>query len=975
MAWLFAIISITTAELSMVEHFPSNAFDGNGFGTAVSMDESRMIVGLDINNPLARLYLFTKDVASDNWTETQILTPSTGSRSAGATLVSISGDYAFVDDRQYNQVLIFRNNGSNYWTETQILESSIDADFGYALSVSANNALIGAPLEHAVYSYSLNASHQWQQDQKLFASDGSTGFGWSISLSGNTSIIAAYGSDNSAFIFEKNATTHLWQETQKLTTNTFSGLFAYRHVSLDSQSGYAIVGCQYVGVIIYERNTLSNLWEEKQSFSKGRALFGDTVSISGKYAMVGDYDERYSGSVVTETGAVYLYHRDETTDLWTEQQRIVPFDTDPMNFGQSVCIYGLNAVIGAPRNDPGAIYILSYFYPTEEPTSAPTTDPTYMPTPNPTTVPTNDPTTDPTVDPTINPTKDPTNDPTIDPTTNPTYTPTHVPTVNPTIHPSVHPTIDPTLSPTSATMNPSVSPSNAPSAAPTMSPLDMDEVISDIKDEVISYLNSTNLAYVMVLIVGVGFGIALLALIHSAGKCDRFNGMCGIYQCDDANWIGLILFTLQCFDFFSDILFCYNLNHYRYTVALLDYVKDNDRDMMQWLFSASALFIALPYIFNILSAAQILSRISRSEHASNFTKLYFEKNKKLYGVLVLCCGGSIAALELLNSKIFGCNIFNAGISQLELQRKYSKHRMIYTVVMEDTPQLAIQIIFMIYFGITTNVVIASCVSSSVSVLISFTIFLMNVSGGVSLKDLKTIDINLFYSQYRHENTEHKDRKLILCYGEQLENEWKHLLVDQSIIEEKEKEEMIGKLHLGLRRKLSLELEKRTECVVELVATTIKSTNKYDANITGYYCSLKASVSFVSAIQKASAALTNSIQKILKINETEVQFPYVYVVQIKTASDAVIDLNANELELEEPIKRNQKATVDAEILLEEWGLGEYWSCFKEQGFDEIEEWNVLAQDIHNLQQFGLITKPGHQQKFHRKCVQYFADETR
>ncbi len=80
--------------------------------------------------------------------------------------------------------------------------------------------------------------------------------------------------------------------------------------------------------------------------------FGNSVSISGDYAIVGAYQEGVSGS---KSGAAYLYYRNEGgTDSWGQVTKLKAHDTEGGDyFGISVSIWGDYAIIGAINEDAG----------------------------------------------------------------------------------------------------------------------------------------------------------------------------------------------------------------------------------------------------------------------------------------------------------------------------------------------------------------------------------------------------------------------------------------------------------------------------------------------------------------------------------------------------------------------------------------------------------------------------------------------
>jgi len=188
------------------------------------------------------------------------------------------------------------------------LDGAENEFFGRSVSISGDTAIVGAPQNDDIgsgsaYVYVRNpATNLWTEQQKLLASDGADKdhFGYSVSISGDTVIVGAYGNDDSgtnrgsAYIFVRNAGT--WTEQQKLLNSN--------------------------GQI--------------------NDLFGLSVSISGDTVVVSAEGEDDGGS---QAGAAFIYVRNGTT--WTEQQKLLPSDKKTNTyFGRPVAISGDTVVIG-----------------------------------------------------------------------------------------------------------------------------------------------------------------------------------------------------------------------------------------------------------------------------------------------------------------------------------------------------------------------------------------------------------------------------------------------------------------------------------------------------------------------------------------------------------------------------------------------------------------------------------------------------
>ncbi|HEV7781723.1 MAG TPA: FG-GAP repeat protein [Chitinophagaceae bacterium] len=187
--------------------------------------------------------------------------------------------------------------------------------------------------------------------------------GYSVSISGNFAIIGAYRDDigvnanqGSASIYQHNGSD--WIFLQKITdaTGAAGDCFGFC-VSIDGN--YAIVGAPFdeVGgnstqgsVSIYQYNGSAWVLMQKLTDATGLAFdrFGQSVSISGNYAIAGAPEDDIPGN--TDQGSASIYHYNGSS--WVYQQKMIDpaGDTDDA-FGSSVSIDGDDVVVGSPEDD------------------------------------------------------------------------------------------------------------------------------------------------------------------------------------------------------------------------------------------------------------------------------------------------------------------------------------------------------------------------------------------------------------------------------------------------------------------------------------------------------------------------------------------------------------------------------------------------------------------------------------------------
>jgi hypothetical protein len=171
---------------------------------------------------------------------------------------------------------IFTRSGTT-WSEQDKLgptSSQVDDNFGGAVALSADTAIVGAFQDHdrgpgagATYVYSHTGTTNWLYRQKLLASDGVTGDGFGVSVAaevGSRVLVGAFTSDTggadagAAYVFDLDVPSGSWVATQKLTA----------------------------------------------ADAAPSDLFGNAVAVSGDVAVVGAYGK---SDTATVAGAAYVF--------------------------------------------------------------------------------------------------------------------------------------------------------------------------------------------------------------------------------------------------------------------------------------------------------------------------------------------------------------------------------------------------------------------------------------------------------------------------------------------------------------------------------------------------------------------------------------------------------------------------------------------------------------------------------------------
>lgn len=217
------------------------------------------------------------------------------------------------------------------------------------------------------------------EKQKLTASDAALLdlFGNSVSISGNNAIIGAWNADGpfafawgAAYIFE--LIDEQWIEQELLTPSDHNEQDRFGHVVAIS-GDIAVVGspmnddacpppdnifCDSGSAYIFRYENGS--WIEKQKLiafdDEAVDQYGISVAVSGDVIVIGApwQDEACGGSPGCNAGAAYVYRF--TGKTWEFDQKLMASDADFMDeFGLAVSISGNTILVGARRdNDDGS---------------------------------------------------------------------------------------------------------------------------------------------------------------------------------------------------------------------------------------------------------------------------------------------------------------------------------------------------------------------------------------------------------------------------------------------------------------------------------------------------------------------------------------------------------------------------------------------------------------------------------------------
>jgi hypothetical protein len=380
------------------------------FGGAVAVNAVSIVIGSakrdqGTSNSAGAAFVYILRPEADEFAqETDILT-ALGAATIDnfGSAVGLSGDNALIGipnadpgtDINAGEVSAFeRDPTTQVFDDERTLtagDRTIQDNFGAAVSVDADTAVIGAPDANiggdtnAGGAYIFNrdpVDGDWDQSDKLTAGadvNALDKFGTSVAVDRDIILIGApfhnpNGSPNAgaAFLFSRDpdeAASNQWSETQKLTAGIDEGTDDNFGTAVALDRDTALVGAPFENnegaVFVFVRDPDDNSWDRQQKLKASDASpgdqFGDSVSVFGNTAIIGAPRADVNGIITA--GAVYVFTRDpmDATSPWSQRQKLEAFDAAAGDeFGAAVSLAGNTAVVGAPGVDlPDGLVLLN----------------------------------------------------------------------------------------------------------------------------------------------------------------------------------------------------------------------------------------------------------------------------------------------------------------------------------------------------------------------------------------------------------------------------------------------------------------------------------------------------------------------------------------------------------------------------------------------------------------------------------------
>lgn len=357
------------------------------FGQAVAIDGDLAVVGSPYDDTAAGLdggsaYVFVRD--GDAWVQQALLLPSPAAQEAlFGSSVSVHGDTIVIgapndsangDPRPGTRggcAYVFVRNGTTWTQQARLTGGSVTTlSFGSSVSVSGGTALVGSYGDTTLAGFSagsvfvfVRSGTSWTQQARLQDPDGAAaddGFGYAVSLSGDSAVIGAHHDDvagpnaGSAFVFVRSGTA--WTRQAQLLSpapgeqDRFGSAVAIDGDTVLVGTDLADISPAVPGrahVFVRAGSSWSHQAELTAADGEPKDQFGSSVALSGDTAVVGAYADDTAAGL--GAGSAYVFVRAGTA--WTQQAQLTAPAAQPQDqFGVAVAIDGDTVVTGADRD-------------------------------------------------------------------------------------------------------------------------------------------------------------------------------------------------------------------------------------------------------------------------------------------------------------------------------------------------------------------------------------------------------------------------------------------------------------------------------------------------------------------------------------------------------------------------------------------------------------------------------------------------
>lgn len=346
-------------------HSP-NRFPGPGYGSSVAISGTTAMVGSPYEDVEGAVFVYEK--IGSEWIEQQkIVGPDVASTADnfGAAL-AISGNYAVVGAPFENgdilgAIYTLERNNSGMWEITQKIDNPGFIDdgsisFGMSVDIDGDYLIVGSMFSAHIYErlgsgdWVLANSYRPDEDELT-----AFGYGWSVGLAGNQAMVAAYTEEpgGAIYVLERTSDSN-WALRQKVVNSAENSSGMGWKLAMDDQyavataSTGALDDCK--GAVFMEKGG-DGSWQITQHMN-GCDIEQGTGGSFGNAGLAVDGNTVLIGSDANPAdgliGLVYVI-RKSNGNIWEIEQEITESSLGAADaIGTSIGLDGQHAIIGTP---------------------------------------------------------------------------------------------------------------------------------------------------------------------------------------------------------------------------------------------------------------------------------------------------------------------------------------------------------------------------------------------------------------------------------------------------------------------------------------------------------------------------------------------------------------------------------------------------------------------------------------------------
>jgi hypothetical protein len=356
-AFVSAQVAAQQAELTTVR-----GVDGETFGLSVAISGNTLVVGAPgalENGEFLKSAAFVFANSTGTWTPAAKLL-ATNAEIGGAVAISGDGRTIVVGNGRKAFVFVEPSTGWANMTQTAELRASAVA-FGASVAISSDGRIVAVGALNKAFLYEKPTGGWVDTDEPtaaLAAPSGAVRFGSAIAIAGDTAVVTdpVYGAGVGAvFLYNSQPGLRMIPISATLTASDSSAQFGY---SVAGNGGTIVAGsignANFAGalyVFVRPPGGWANMTQTAELTvpTTQEILLGDSVAISGNTIIAGAKQDTIGHNA--DQGAVFGYLKPPGGWVDTSMPNLSVTGSDSTagdNFGYSVALSGITAVIGAP---------------------------------------------------------------------------------------------------------------------------------------------------------------------------------------------------------------------------------------------------------------------------------------------------------------------------------------------------------------------------------------------------------------------------------------------------------------------------------------------------------------------------------------------------------------------------------------------------------------------------------------------------